>query len=395
MTISVIIVNYNVKYFLEQCLFSVQAALKNIPGEIIVVDNASKDKSIDYLQPKFPFVKFIVNPRNRGFGTGCNDGFKLSSGEFVLFLNPDCIIPEDCFDKSISFLNNHPEAGALGVKMFDGSGKFLKESKRSFPALSTSFFKMVGLAALFPHSKFFAKYYLGQLDENKNHEIGVLAGAFMLMRRNVFEKVNGFDEDFFMYGEDIDLSYRIHKAGFKNYYFSETAIIHFKGEGTKKGNLNYVQMFYNAMSIFVHKHYKDSLYKLFIHSGIWLAALFSSIANAIKSLFSFLHTKSNKVIESIAIIGNEEEYQSALSLIKKIQPGKTTAPRITLDKLQKIDEHSFNTVIVCAGTLSYKKIIELMREEGEKISIKVHATGSNSIVGSSSKDKPGDAIGLE
>lgn len=280
MNISIIIVNYNVKHFLEQCLLSVQAALKNIQGEIIVIDNASSDDSINYLQPKFPLVKFIANTENTGFGKACNQGFKLSSGRYILFLNPDTIVPEDCLEKCIPFLNSHADAGALGIKMLNGDGKFLKESKRAFPSLSTSLFKMSGLAGLFPHSKIFAKYYLGHLDENKNHEVDVLAGAFMLIKRNVLELTGGFDEAFFMYGEDIDLSYRIQKAGFKNYYFSETQITHFKGESTKKGSLNYIKMFYGAMSIFVNKHYKNAgLFKFVIHIGIWFVAGLSAIGN--------------------------------------------------------------------------------------------------------------------
>lgn len=280
MDISVIIVNYNVKHFLEQCLFSVQAALKNIQGEIIVIDNASSDDSINYLQPKFPLIKFVANTENTGFGKACNQGFTLSSGQYILFLNPDTIVPADCFEKCISFLHSHTDAGALGVKMLDGDGKFLKESKRAFPSLSTSLFKISGLASLFPHSKIFAKYYLGHLDSTKNHEVDVLAGAFMLIKRNVLELTSGFDEAFFMYGEDIDLSYRIQKAGFKNYYFSDTQITHFKGESTKKGSLNYIKMFYGAMGIFVNKHYKNAgLFKFVIHIGIWFAASIAAIGN--------------------------------------------------------------------------------------------------------------------
>ncbi len=289
MNISVIIVNYNVKHFLEQCLFSVQAALKNLQGEIIVIDNASSDNSIDYLQPKFPLVNFIANKENAGFGKACNQGFKISSGEFILFLNPDTLVPENCFEKCISFFKTQTDAGALGVKMVDGSGKFLKESKRAFPSLSTSVFKILGLADLFPHSKVFARYYLGHLDSTQNHEVDVLAGAFMMIKRKVLEITGGFDEAFFMYGEDIDLSYRIQKTAspetgkrFKNYYFAQTEIIHFKGESTKKGSLNYIKLFYGAMSIFVNKHYSNGaslFFKFFIHIGIWTVAGISAIRN--------------------------------------------------------------------------------------------------------------------
>lgn len=280
MNISVIIVNYNVKYFLEQCLYSVQAALTHVTGQVIVVDNNSTDGSINYLQPKFPEVQFIINTDNAGFAKACNKGLVAATGEYILFLNPDTIVPEHCFEACIAFLKVTPDAGALGIKMIDGSGKFLKESKRSFPSPLTSLFKLTGLAALFPHSKLFARYHLGHLDNNQNHEVPVLAGAFMMVKKNILDKIGGFDESFFMYGEDIDLSYRIQQAGYKNYYFAGSTIIHFKGESTKKGSMNYVHMFYNAMSIFVRKHYgqgRAGFFTSLIHVAIWFRAIFSAI----------------------------------------------------------------------------------------------------------------------
>src|SRR5258705_5100866 len=213
MKLSVIIVNYNVKHFLELCLCSVQKAIAGIPAEIIVVDNCSADNSIDYLQPKFPAVQFIANKENLGFAKGCNIGLRSAKGDLILFLNPDTFVPEDCFQKCISFLESHADAGALGIRMLDGRGKFLKESKRSFPSPMTSLYKLFGLSILFPRSKVFSKYHLGHLDENENHEVDVLAGAFMMVKKEVLEKVGSFDEIFFIYGEDVDLSYRIPKTG--------------------------------------------------------------------------------------------------------------------------------------------------------------------------------------
>ena len=287
MELSVIIVNYNVKYFLEQCLCSVQKAITSsgIDAEVIVIDNHSHDNSVSYLMPFFPCVKFITNDENTGFTRACNQGYKLSSGKYVLFLNPDTIVPEDCFSKCLAFFEANEDAGAVGVKMLDGHGRFLKESKRAFPSPFTSLFKLFGFARLFPKSKIFSEYHLGYLDENKNHEVDVLAGAFMMTRRNLMDELNGFDETFFMYGEDVDLSYRIQKMGYKNYYLAETSILHFKGESTKKGSLNYVRMFYSAMSIFVHKHYggsKASLFIFFIHLAIWLRAIVTAIGKFIK-----------------------------------------------------------------------------------------------------------------
>jgi GT2 family glycosyltransferase len=285
MQLSVIIVNYNVKHFLEQCLCSVQKAIAGMQAEIIVVDNCSADNSISYLQPKFPAVQFMANEENSGFAKGCNMGLKKAKGRFILFLNPDTLVPEDCFQKCISFLESHADAGALGIKMLDGRGKFLKESKRSFPSPMTSLYKLFGLSKLFPRSKVLSKYHLGYLDENENHEVDVLAGAFMMVKKEVLEKVGSFDEIFFMYGEDVDLSYRIQKAGYKNYYFTESSIIHFKGESTRKGSMNYVRMFYNAMSIFVRKHYsgrRAGVFNFLIHIAIWIRAFLSAASHFIR-----------------------------------------------------------------------------------------------------------------
>ncbi|MCG2613030.1 glycosyltransferase family 2 protein [Terrimonas sp. NA20] len=287
MDLSVIIVNYNVKYFLEQCLFSLREASKGLRVETIVVDNHSSDNTLAYLQPKFPAVRFIANAENRGFAQACNQGLHLASGKFILFLNPDTVLPEDCLHKSIAYLQNTPGAGALGIKMLDGSGNFLRESKRSFPSPMTSFFKLTGLARLFPRSKVFARYHLGNLDENKSHGVDVLAGAFMLIKKDVLDKIGSFDETFFMYGEDVDLSYRIQKAGFANHYFAGCSIIHFKGESTKRGSLNYVKMFYNAMSIFVRKHYggkKAGIFSSLIQLAIWVRAALSAIATFIRRI---------------------------------------------------------------------------------------------------------------
>ena len=285
MQLSVVIVNYNVKHFLEQCLCSVQAAGQGIDMEILVVDNNSLDGSLEYLQPRFPGIQFIANKENVGFARACNQGFHRSTGDNILFLNPDTVVPEDCFKKCLDFLSAHPEAGALGIKMLDGSGRFLKESKRAFPAPLTSLYKLFGFSKLFPRSAVFSRYHLGHLDENKSNEADVLAGAFMMIRRTVLEKVGAFDETFFMYGEDVDLSYRIQKAGFRNYYFAGSSIIHFKGESTRKVSMNYVRMFYKAMSIFVRKHYgggRAGLFNFFIQLAIWFRAALTAAGNFIR-----------------------------------------------------------------------------------------------------------------
>ena len=259
-------------------------AIQNLETEVFVVDNNSSDGSRNFFRNRFPGVKFIWNSENLGFSRANNIAVNQASGKYILFLNPDTLVPEDCLEKCISFFEQHPEAGALGIKMLDGSGRFLKESKRSYPSPSTSFYKLSGLARLFPRSKIFSRYHLGNLDENENHVVAVLAGAFMMVPKKIIDTVGSFDEDFFMYGEDIDLSYRIQEAGYKNIYFSETGIVHFKGESTRRGGLNYVRLFYKAMSIFARKHYgnKAVFFNLLIQAGIFIRAFLSAMKRFIK-----------------------------------------------------------------------------------------------------------------
>lgn len=298
MTLSIIIVSYNVKYFLEQCLYSVEKAAQGIAVEIIVVDNASVDNTITYLEERFPQVRYIESTQNLGFAKACNLGLAQASGSYILFLNPDTLLAEDTLSLCLDFLRRHPQAGALGVRMIDGSGQFLRESKRSFPSPLTSFYKLTGLATLFPRSRRFGKYHLGYLSEHENHEVDVLAGAFMLIRKDVLDQVGSFDETFFMYGEDVDLSYRIQKAGYKNYYVADTTIIHFKGESTKRGSLNYVKLFYQAMSLFVRKHYGGARASLFTFS----IQLSIGIRGALTALAKFIKWIGLPVIDALLIL---------------------------------------------------------------------------------------------
>ena len=276
--LSIVIVNYNSTSLLEQCLDSVNKACTDIDAEIIVVDNNSKDGSKAHLQVKYRGIKFIFNKDNLGFAKACNQGFKISSGKYVLFLNPDTVLSETCLVDCISFFESHPDAGAVGVRMLDDNGIFLKESKRGIPSASTSFYKLFGLSAIFPGSKTFAKYYQAHLPEIANNPVEVLSGAFMMIRREVFEKVNGFDEDFFMYGEDIDLSMRIDQLGYKNYYLGNIYVTHLKG-GSTTYNYKYVKDFYGAMNLFVKKHYgnKPAWYILFLQTGIGLRKMLATI----------------------------------------------------------------------------------------------------------------------
>ena len=240
-----------------------------------VVDNNSVDDSVRMVRERFPEVKLIVNTDNPGFAIANNQAIRQSSGEYVLILNPDTLVEEDTFRQCLAFMDAHPDAGAMGVRLIDGSGKFLPESKRGFPSPWVAFCKTFGLSTIFPGSPVFNQYYLGYLDEHETNEVDVLAGCFMFMRRTALDKAGLLDEAFFMYGEDIDLSYRITRAGFRNYYYPGTSIIHYKGESTKKGSLNYVKTFYQAMIIFARKHFsgrRAGMFVLMLQAAIWFRA---------------------------------------------------------------------------------------------------------------------------
>jgi O-antigen biosynthesis protein len=273
--LSIVIVNYNVQHFLEQCLHSVRKAVTGMECEVFVVDNNSVDGSVKMVRDKFPEVILIANKENTGFARANNQAMRVAKGEYILLLNPDTVVEENTFRKVVSFMDAHPDAGGLGVQMIDGKGNFLPESKRGLPTPSVAFYKIFGLSKLFPKSKTFGRYHLGYLDKNATHEVEILSGAFMLMRKAALDKVGLLDEDYFMYGEDIDLSYRIILGGYKNYYYHDTRIIHYKGESTKKSSVNYVFVFYRAMVIFARKHFSQKNAKLFsflINMAIWLRA---------------------------------------------------------------------------------------------------------------------------
>jgi O-antigen biosynthesis protein len=288
MKVSVIIVNYNVKYFLEVCLHSVLRAAKNMPVEVIVVDNNSKDGSNAMVKDKFPDVILIENTDNKGFSKANNQGFAIAGGQYVLFLNPDTVMPEDFLDKTVAYMDAHPEAGAIGPRLIDGKGQFAPDGKKSFPSLSVAIFKTTGINKLFPKSAYFNKYYAVHVGEYETAEVDVLSGCCMMGRRSVIDAVGGaFDEDYFMYCEDVDLSYRIQKAGYKNIYYPEVNLVHYKGESTRKATLSYVRIFNEALSTFVKKHYSKknaALFILFINIGIVLRAILGAVKQVLKVL---------------------------------------------------------------------------------------------------------------
>ncbi len=391
MKLSVIIVNYNVKYFLEQCLHSVVHAIDDLKLEVLVVDNASSDDSLDYLKPLFPSVQFIGSKENLGFGKANNLAAAQAKGEYVLFLNPDTIVPEDCFTSCINFFEQHPKAGALGVRMLDGSGKFLPESKRAFPSTSTAFFKAIGLSERFPKSKTINRYSLGYLDETKDHLVDVLAGAFMMVRRSVIQQIGGFDEQFFMYGEDIDLSYRIKQAGFENWYFAGSPIIHFKGESLKKWSADHVKVFYEAMIVFVKRHYHGSgagVLKLFLISGIRA----KSVISLIKGSISGKKLEKSQAAKNVAVVGSEKDFEDCrkIYLNNQISFYLFSCDHSLLQKF--CISHQIEQIFFSSSTINYKDAISFMMQFGTDYTYRFYASNSNSIVGSDSKSSKGEAL---
>jgi GT2 family glycosyltransferase len=377
MQLSVIIVNYNVKHFLEQCLASVRRAVEGMAAEVIVVDNHSTDGSVAYLQPLFPEVQFMALTNNPGFAKANNLALPHCRGQYVLFLNPDTIIAEDTLSKTIAFMEAHPNAGALGIRMIDGSGRFLPESKRGFPSPFTSLCKQLGLHQLFPHSKTFARYYLGHLPNDATNEVAVLAGAFMLLRKEVLDGVGSFDEQFFMYGEDIDLSYRITQAGWKNYFFADSTIIHFKGESTAKQSLQYVKVFYQAMLLFVKKHFQGRgalLYRLLLYAGIALRGM----VGAITRLFA------------------KQETQPSIPLALKLHlHGSDTAAlpqlvKLAAKELPLLADATAQQHLLCIGyNWPASAAIQWLEQNGAHSPCWLHVQGTRSMVLSHDKNKAG------
>jgi GT2 family glycosyltransferase len=306
--LSVIIVNYNVKEFLQNLLHSIEKASSKILKEIIVIDNASDDGSVEVIKEKFPSVNLIQNKINTGFGRANNQGLKIAKGKFILFINPDCIVSEDTLDNMILFFESHPECGLAGCKILNSDGTLQLACRRSFPGPWTSFTKVTGLSNLFPKSKIFARYNLTYLDENQTYEVDAVSGSFMMIRKEVYEKVGGFDEQFFMYGEDLDLCYRVQKSGFKVYYVNSTQVIHYKGESTKRSNLDETKLFYDAMHLFVKKHLSSfPLVELILRSAIAFRKLFAFLGKRKTALYTAL---VDFILFNLALFVSEKFYRS-------------------------------------------------------------------------------------
>jgi GT2 family glycosyltransferase len=283
MELSVIIVSFNVCTYLRQALVSAIAAAEGTDHEIIVVDNNSSDWSAEMVRDEFKDVRLIVSESNEGYSDACNRGIAASAGNYILILNPDTMVDPEAIRTALAFMHGHPDAGAAGARMVDGNGVFLPESKRGFPSPLTSLFRFTGMGKLFPRSAFFNAYYLGHKPENEICRADILTGAFMLLRREALSKAGLFDTSFFMYGEDIDLCWRIRKAGYYNYYLPDVRITHFKGRSALNDEESSLRHFYGAMKIFARKHLRPA-WQLPVKAGVTLIESGALISMRIRRL---------------------------------------------------------------------------------------------------------------
>ena len=363
MKLSVIILNYKVQYFLELCLRSVEDAISNIEAEIIVVDNNSEDGSCDMVKALFPNVNLIENKENFGFSKGNNIGVLQAKGEYLCILNPDTVVAEDTFLKLLEFSENKEKLGIVGCKLINGRGDFLPESKRKIPYIKAAFKKLIGNTD---------DYYANDVNEKEVSQVEILVGAFMFLKQEVYKEIKGFDEDYFMYGEDIDISYKALKQGYTNYYFGETTVLHFKGESTLRDKY-YARRFYGAMQIFYKKHFKKNvLFDLFVWGGIRLVYFFrKQHINKIKTVYKYICISDsiNKKLEQVL--------------------GKEVILKSDLKNIEKESE-----VIFDANVLSFKDIINFMETNHLDCSVtfKIWPKNSKFVIGSDDAVSRGEVI---
>ncbi len=371
MKLSVVILNYNVRYFLEQCILSVQKAIADLDAEIIVIDNDSKDDSCEMVKMNFPNIILIENKENVGFSKANNQAVAIAKGKYVCILNPDTAVAEDTFTRTIQYYESIENIGALGVYLMDGTGKFLPESKRNLPTPKVSFLKLTG---------FNKKYYASHLLETSKGEIEVLVGAFMLLERSIYEKVGGFDEDYFMYGEDIDLSYKITKAGYRNHYLGTTTVLHYKGESTQKDDV-YFDRFYGAMQIFYKKHFNKSLLlESSVSAGVALAKKVQRFSSEGKLDKSTKPERSYFFTENIELL---EKLSEATSTVFQMASKHVHSQIVLKDSLFVFD----------AEYISYKQIFILMQQLKDKGNLfRIRPSGCNFIIGSDQSDEKGGVV---
>lgn len=376
MKVSVIIVNYNVRYFLELCLYSVQKSLRNIEGEIIVVDNVSKDTSCQMVKELFPNVTLIENSENVGFSKANNQGVAIASGEYVLILNPDTVVSETLFEEILPFADLQQNLGGLGVRLIDGTGSFLPESKRGLPKLKTSFKRIIGSNN--------SGYYADYLTREGVGKIEVLVGAFMLIKKERYIEVGGFDEDYFMYGEDIDLSYKLTQAGYTNYYYGKSIVIHYKGESTRK-DVKYLKHFYGAMKIFYDKHFRFSKID-FLLMRMGIKTMF---------LIKYFQLRNAPIIakdtRKILVVGNRD-VTSNLQLEKEII---SIVPKDLIKLEEYIREYEIEEIWFEEGDLAFKDIInQIGTHRFNAVLYKILPKNTDFVIGSNSMDGRGEVIFL-
>ncbi|MFY8096702.1 MAG: glycosyltransferase family 2 protein [Flavobacterium sp.] len=381
MQLSVIILNYNVRYFLEQCVYSVQKALAHINGEIIVVDNASSDDSCQMMRTKFPDVTLIVNHDNLGFPKGNNIGVAQAKGEYICILNPDTVVAEDTFVKILASIGKSIplNVGIIGCKLIDGTGRFLPESKRGVPTPWVAFTKIFGLYKWFPTTKWFNQYYAQHLTKDENGQVDILVGAFMVMKKKLYLEVGGFDENCFMYSDDIDLSYMIRKLGKANFYFAETTVIHYKGESTVR-DVTYMKRFQEAMQFFYGKHFKKSI-------------VFDYIMRFGSIIFSFFKKAQQQnravTIDEYVVFSRNVNFKIPIAEDKKI--GYLTDFNLFAPNSKKKVEVIFDTT-----TFSFKEISSFMHSKATKhITFKNYIATSNYCIGSNDANDRGEVLFLK
>jgi len=374
MKLSVIILNYNVSYFLRQCILSVQEALAGIESEIIIIDNNSQDDSCEMVKTHFPNIKLLENKENVGFSKANNQGVKIAKGEYVCILNPDTAVAKDTFKNVLKFAESKTDLGALGVRLIDGTGNFLPESKRNIPTPKVAFYKIFGFK---PKKQ---SYYAIHLADDETGEVDVLVGAFMFLKASVYKEVNGFDEDFFMYGEDIDLSYKLLKANRKNYYLGTETVLHYKGESTTK-DAAYLKRFYGAMQLFYKKHFKsNSIFKILVYAGVSVARFVSVFR---------MNSSQNKHqnIENFFLLSDNISFLRKLSDATKIEFK-------SLSKSAALDDKYFNSHFVFdANYISYEKIFKIMEFHKNRGNFfRIRPVNTDFVLGSDSSNSKGEVF---
>ena len=373
MQLSVIILNYNVRYFLEQCVLSVQKALKGIDGEIIVIDNASSDDSCEMMKAKFPHIKLIENKDNLGFPKGNNIGVAQAKGDYICILNPDTVVAKDTFSKILNTKNWQMNTGIIGCKLIDGAANFLPESKRGVPTPWVAFTKIFGLYKLFPKDSLFNKYYAQHITENQSGNVNILVGAFMVMKRELYLEIGAFDENCFMYSDDIDLSYLVLKSGKSNYYFHETSVIHYKGESTVRDG-TYMKRFREAMQFFYKKHFKKS----------WFFDLMMQVGS-----FAFSLLKKNQQKNEVRII---DEYIVFSRENLELNLSKKATYLSDFNQFENQSQKNLE-IIFDTTTFSFAEIITFMQlNKSKNLSFKNYISSSNYLIGSNNSNDRGQII---